>query len=41
MLQLHHNFDMRALETLVKPKVVGEVVDEVEEEVATAWRATL
>lgn len=41
MLQLHPNFDMRALETLVLPKVVGKAVNKVEKVVVVARRATL
>lgn len=38
LLQLHPDFDMKALEALVMLEVVGEVVNMVEEEVAAAWK---
>lgn len=40
MLQLHPNFDMKALEALVMLEVVGEAVDEVEQ-VTTSQRAAM
>lgn len=38
MLQLHPNFDMKALEILFTLEVTNEVVNEVEKEVVAAWR---
>lgn len=38
MLQLNPDFDMRALDVFITPKVVDKVVDIMEEEVAATWR---